>query len=51
MARRFLGEFERVAELLVEYPGFGTPAAKGRRVYPLRVFPYSVVYRILGASI
>ena len=51
VAQRFLGEFERVAELLVEYPGFGTPTTKGRRAYPLRVFPYSVVYRIFETGI
>ena len=45
VAQRFLAEVERVVNLLVEYPGFGTPASRGRRVYPLRVFPYSVVYR------
>lgn len=51
VARRFLIEFERVAQLLVEHPGFGTPTTKGRRVFPLRVFPYSVVYRSLDDSI
>jgi len=51
VAQRFLDEFERVAKLLVTHPGFGTPTAKGRRVFPLRVFPYSVVYRSLEASI
>lgn len=39
LARRFLDEFERVANLLVEHPGFGTPTTRGRRVHPLRVFP------------
>jgi plasmid stabilization system protein ParE len=51
VAQRFLDEFERVAELLVAHPGFGTPITKGRRVFPMRVFPYSVVYRSLEASI
>lgn len=51
VAQRFLAEVERVAQLLVEYPGFGTPTTKGRRAFPLRVFPYSVVYRSLEASI
>jgi toxin ParE1/3/4 len=45
VARRFLDEFERVAALLVEFPGIGTPGAWGRRMFPLQVFPYSVVYR------
>lgn len=51
VALRFLTEFERVAALLVEHPGLGTPSANGRRTFPLRVFPYSVVYRALDAGI
>jgi plasmid stabilization system protein ParE len=51
VAQRFLAEFERVAELLVEHPGFGTPTAKGRRAFPLRIFPYTVVYRQLDSDI
>ncbi len=44
VAGRFLSEFERVARLLIEHPGFGTPISKKRRIFPLRTFPYSVVY-------
>lgn len=51
VANRFLSEFERVAHLLVEHPGLGTPTTRGRRVFPMRVFPYSVVYRVLETSI
>ena len=51
LARRFLAEFERVAALLVEQPGFGTPADAERRIYPLRGFPYSVIYREWGGRI
>jgi plasmid stabilization system protein ParE len=51
IAKRFLGEFERVANLLVEHPGLGTPSTQGRRVFPLRVFPYSVVYRNLDKGV
>ena len=39
IAARFLEEFERVAKLLVEHPGLGTPTTGGRRSFPLRVFP------------
>jgi len=45
LASRFLDEFERVARLLVEHPALGTPLRQGRRIFPLRFFPYSVVYR------
>lgn len=51
VARRFLIEFERVAGLLVEHPGFGTPMPSGRRAFPLRVFPYMIVYRQVDAGI
>jgi plasmid stabilization system protein ParE len=51
LARAFLAEFERVATLLVSNPGFGTPAAGLRRSYPLRRFPYSVIYRSTGEDI
>ena len=51
VALRFLNEFERVASLLDEHPAMGTPAGNGRRVFPLRMFPYSVVYRRLDAGV
>ena len=51
VAERFLEEFERVARLLVEHPGLGTPTTRGRRTFPLKVFPYSVAYRKLESSI
>lgn len=51
VAERFLEEFERVAKLLVEHPSLGTPITKGRRTFPLKVFPYSVIYRNLENSI
>lgn len=51
VAQRFLSEFERVAALLLAHLGFGTPDAKGRRIFPMRVFPYSVVYRSVGTGI
>jgi plasmid stabilization system protein ParE len=33
VAERFLEEFERVAKLLVEHPGLGTPTTRGRRTF------------------
>jgi len=44
LANRFLDEFDRVARLLVEFPGIGTPADEFRRVHPLHDFPYSLIY-------
>jgi plasmid stabilization system protein ParE len=51
VAVRFLEEFERVATLLTQHPGLGTPTVRGRRIFPLRVFPYSVVYQSLDKGI
>ena len=51
VAKRFLDEFERVVTLLVERPGLGVPTKSGRRVFPLKVFPYSVVYREIQSGI
>jgi plasmid stabilization system protein ParE len=47
----FVEEFTRVAGLLVGNPGLGTPAEGELRVYPLRRFPYSLVYRVVGTSV
>jgi plasmid stabilization system protein ParE len=51
VAQRFLNEFERVAALLIEHPAFGAPTAGDRRTFPLRVFPYSVIYRNLETGV
>ena len=39
LASRFLDEFHRVVNLLVEFPGLGTPADEVRRIQPLQGFP------------
>ena len=51
VAERFLEEFERIAKLLVKHPGLGIPTTRGRRTFPLKIFPYSVIYRNLESSI
>ena len=51
LASAFLTEFVRVAGLLVGNPGLGTPTEGELRVYPVRRFPYSLVYRVVGTSI
>ncbi|MDO9225922.1 MAG: type II toxin-antitoxin system RelE/ParE family toxin [Pseudomonadota bacterium] len=51
VAARFLEEFERVAMLLVEHPAIGIPTTRGRRTFPMRLFPYSVIYRHLENGI
>ncbi len=51
LASRFLNEFSRVVELIVRFPGIGTPADEIRRVHILQDFPYSVIYRADAQSI
>ena len=51
VARRFLAEVDRVAELVNRNPEAGAPLAKGRGVFHLKVFPYSLVYRSLAGGI
>lgn len=46
LATAFLDEFERAARLIVEHPGLGTPTSRGRRLMPLRRFPFSLLYRV-----
>lgn len=51
LANHFLDEFERVAELLVRFPGIGTPTDELRRAHPLSGFPYSFIYREVAGHI
>lgn len=51
LADRFLKEFERVVDLLVQFPGIGTPADDSRRARPLQDFPYAVICRQSGDHI
>lgn len=51
VATRFLDDLQHVIALLLEHPGLGTPNTKNRRVFPLKAFPYSVVYRIQGEQL
>ena len=51
VAAAFLNEFNRVATLLLERPRLSAATSKGRRVFAMRVFPYSVVYRELPDGI
>lgn len=39
VAARFLNTVERIARLLTQDPGFGTPTTKGRGTFPLKIFP------------
>lgn len=45
VANAFLSEFTRAARLVAENPGLGKPTSRGRRLFPMHHFPYSLVYR------
>jgi toxin ParE1/3/4 len=44
-ATDFLETFEAKAELIGEAPSLGTPTSKGRRLYPIGRYPFSMLYR------
>ncbi|MBK6862080.1 MAG: type II toxin-antitoxin system RelE/ParE family toxin [Ideonella sp.] len=45
VAAKFVAEFKRVATLLLEFPGLGSPRSRGRRGFSMSLFPYTVIYR------
>jgi toxin ParE1/3/4 len=44
----FIAEFERALDLLCGHPQLGAPWREDRRRFPLRRFPYSIIYYIKG---
>lgn len=50
LAARLYRRFELAGELLMRQPEIGTPAAAGARKFPLRGFPYTLVYRVEGRA-
>jgi plasmid stabilization system protein ParE len=46
LAKDFATEVQRVAEMLVANPGFGSEIGVGLRSYPTRRFPYLLVYEV-----
>ena len=51
VALAFIAEYERVLELLCIHPELGAPWRNGRRRFPVRKFPYSIVYYIRGEEV
>jgi toxin ParE1/3/4 len=45
VAAKFVGEFKRVAHLLLEFAAIGSSRTGGRRGFSPRLFPYTVIYR------
>lgn len=51
LAARFIGEFKRVCELLATHPDIGTARSRGNRGVSLNMFPYTIIYRVVGDDI
>ena len=51
VANAFITEFERAANVIGASPELGTPTARGRRIFPLRRFPYSLIYTVAGPDV
>ena len=47
----FIAEFERCVDLLCQRPFLGMVAEEFVRRFPLRRFPYSIVYRVVGEDL
>ncbi len=47
-AEAFRDELNAKVALLVEHPGIGTQGVRGTRWMPLKVFPYTLHYRVDG---
>ena len=45
VAAKFVAEFKRVANVLLEFPDIGAPRTRGRRAFTLSLFPYTIIYR------
>jgi hypothetical protein len=51
LGARFLDAVEGVLGILKSYPDLGQPLSATLRSFPVRRFPYSVVYRHLGGRL
>ena len=45
VAAKFVAEFKRVAQVLLDFPAIGSPRSRGRRGFSLSLFPYTIIYR------
>lgn len=51
LAHSFISEFERAAALLAEFPRLGAVWRGRTRRFPLRRFPYSIVYYLRESEV
>ena len=47
----FIEEFERAINVITAHPGLGTPWRAVTRRFPLRRFPFNVIYRTEGEDL
>ncbi len=47
----FILEYERALALLCAHPHLGAPWRSNRRRFPLRKFPYSIIYYVHGEEL
>jgi toxin ParE1/3/4 len=50
-AENFLATFESKARLIAEFPGVGTATSKGRYLFPIGRYPFSMLYRVEGDAV
>ena len=50
VAESFLTTFELKIRLIAEFPGVGTPTNKGRRLFPIGRYPFSILSRSFTES-
>lgn len=51
VAENFLETFESKARLIAEFPGVGTATSRGRRLFPIGRYPFSILYRVEDGAI
>lgn len=45
LAAKFVAEFKLLTTLLIAHPDIGKPRANDRLGFPMKLFPYTVIYR------
>ena len=51
LGQAFISEFERVLALVCQHPELGARWRNNRRHFPLRKFPFSIIYYIEGEEL
>jgi toxin ParE1/3/4 len=51
VATKFIAEFKRMVALIAQHPHIGAPRQAGCRGLRMKVFPYTVVYRVTAEEV